>query len=159
SPYNIPADFPLEIRVSDGPQVTRVIRDGSVFQVNDSEGDTRITPVARSLTRALGARAFLMVPLRRDQESIGALTVLRAARGAFSAAQIELLKTFADQAVIAVENARLLAELRTRNTDLTESLARQTATGEILRAIAASPSDVQPVFDAIARNSLLLCSG
>src|SRR5262249_47152310 len=103
SPYNIPVDFPLEIRVSDGPQVTRVIRDGIIFHVADSESDTRITPIARSLTRALGTRAFLMVPLKRDQEAIGALTVLRATVGTFSDAQIEVLKTFADQAVIAVE--------------------------------------------------------
>ena len=79
--------------------------------------------------------------------------------GPFSDKQIALLQTFADQAVIAIENVRLFRELQARNAELTDSLARQTAAGEILRAIAASPTDVQPVFDAIARNAVALCGG
>ena len=77
----------------------------------------------------------------------------------FSERQIAMLQTFADQAVIAIENTRLFNELQTRNRDLTESLEQQTATSEILRVISQSQHDVQPVFEAIAANATKLCDG
>src|SRR5262249_10308628 len=85
------------------------------------------------------------------------ISVGRADAGPFSVSQIELLKTFADQAVIAIENVRLFRELQTRNRDLTRALDRETATSEILRVISSSPTDVQPVFDTIVKSAVTLC--
>ena len=97
-----------------------------------------------------GWRTLLVVPLRQHGEIIGNLTARRNEVRAFTAAQIKLLETFADQAVIAIENVRLFQEL-------TEALEQQTATSEILGVIASSPTDIQPVLDVVAENAARLC--
>jgi signal transduction histidine kinase len=93
----------------------------------------------------------------KEGRPIGSIAVARGEAGLFPARQVDLLRTFADQAVIAIENVRLFTELEARNRDLTEALEQQTATSEILRVISQSPRDVQPVFDTIAAAALKLC--
>src|SRR5262249_11454017 len=92
-----------------------------------------------------------------DGEPIGTITVTRREAVAFTPTQIALLETFAEQAVIAIQNTRLFKELETRNRDLSASLEQQTATSDILRVISSSPTDVQPVFDTIAESAVRLC--
>jgi two-component system NtrC family sensor kinase len=100
--------------------------------------------------RAAGTRTMCGTPLRRDDKAIGALIVYRDQLLPFTAEELALLQSFADQAVIAIENARLFNETR-------EALERQTATADILKVIASSPSDVQPVFDVIVERAVRLC--
>src|SRR5437899_8747189 len=93
----------------------------------------------------------------REGQIVGVINVTGSEPGPYSARQIALLRTFADQAVIAIENVRLFTELEARNRDLTEALEQQTATSQILRVISQSPTNVQPVFDTIAAAALKLC--
>ena len=100
-------------------------------------------------------RSILAVPLAREGRPIGAIAVGRPEPGPFPDSQVALLQTFADQAVIAIENVRLFTELGVRNRDLTEALEQQTATSDILRVISQSQTDVQPVFDTIVAQRAL----
>ena len=102
-----------------------------------------------------GSRTFLAVPLRQQGELIGILNARRIEVRPFTPAQIKLLETFADQAVIAIENVRLFKELKERNR--IGGAEQQTATSEILGVIASSPTDIQPVLDVVAENAARLC--
>jgi GAF domain-containing protein/two-component sensor histidine kinase len=113
----------------------------------------------KDLARAEGFRTLLAVPMLREDALLGVIALWKTEVEPFTDRQIELVTTFADQAVIAIENVRLFKELQARNRDLTEALEQQTATAEILRVISSSPTDALPVFDAVARNAVTLCSG
>ena len=102
-------------------------------------------------------RSMIGVPLMREDEPIGVIGLSRSQVDPFSEHEIELVTTFADQAVIAIENTRLLNELRQRTDELTESLEQQTATSEVLRVISSSPADLQSVFEAMVDNVVRIC--
>src|SRR5262249_37484457 len=136
---------------------SRSVLEGRILHIADLQAESDEFPTGSDIARRLGFRALLSVPLLRGGAAIGTIMVRRTESRLFSERQVALLQTFADQAVIAIENVRLFKELETRNRDLTETLEQQTATSEILRVISSSPTELQPVLDAVAQNSARLC--
>src|SRR5499427_8537866 len=140
-----------------GSVVGRAVHDRRTVHVRDLKVARKQFEKAVSVQRAAGLRTMLATPLLRDGQAIGALVVLRRIVRPFTAHQIALLKIFAEQATIALENTRLSRELAARNRELTEALGRETATGEILGVISRSPTDIEPVLSAVAESAARLC--
>jgi GAF domain-containing protein len=155
TPVNPEADATLRAMFphspnSGDPQIAQVLR-GEVARI--AEAATEILDSAmRETARARGWRSRLIVPLKGDVAVIGWISVTRKEPGEFADKDVELLRTFADQAVIAVSNVELFRQVQARTRDLQESLEQQTATAEILSSISGSMNDTKPVFDAIVRN-------
>ena len=157
--YNTPAAFvearsQLPLRRTQNNPIGEMLATKTVLHVDDLAADERYTnrrdPNIIAAVELGGIRTFLAVPMLKDSELIGALIVYRQEVRPFSDKQIALVQNFADQAVIAIENTRLLNELR-------ESLQQQTATSEVLSVISSSPGDLKPVFDAILENATRIC--
>jgi two-component system NtrC family sensor kinase len=119
--------------------------------------DTELEPAARDIARARGYRSMLFAPLMNDGEAVGIITVTRVAPGAFGEQHTRLLQMFADQAVIAIKNVGLFNEVRQRTDDLSEALQQQTATAEVLKVIASSPTEVGPALQAIVESACKFC--
>jgi len=135
----------------------RAAMSGSAVQAPDLLADETQGWLAREYQRLGGHRTNLGVPLRRDGETIGVFTLTRQVVRPFTEKQIELVSTFADQAVIAIENVRLFDEVQAKTRDLAEALTYQTGSSNILRVIASSPTDVGPVLQAIVDSACELC--
>ena len=135
----------------------RAVCDLKTIHVHDLASEDREYPLGSKHAKRDGHRTTLATPLLREGIPVGAILIRRMKVRPFSEKQIELLETFANQAVIAIENARLLNELRQRTGDLSEALEQQTATSEVLKVISSSPAQLEPVFNAILANAVRIC--
>ena len=164
--YNTPIAFVearsrLPLGLKQNNPIADMLAAKTVLHVDDLAADERYTnqrdPHIVAGVELGGVRTFVAVPMIKDNELIGALVVYRQEVRPFTDKQIELVRNFAAQAVIAIENARLLNELRQRTDDLTETVEQQAATSKVLEVISRSAFDLQAVFEAVAESSVKLC--
>jgi signal transduction histidine kinase len=152
-PIPVAGSWPL----TRGRLLPRAVISRRTIHVADLQAETDEYPEGSEIARRFGYHTILVVPLIRTGVAIGVITIRRTEVRPFADRQIDLLKTFADQAVIAIENTRLFEEVQARTKELQDSLDRQTATSEVLGVISRSPNEVQPVLDAIVATAHRLC--
>jgi two-component system, NtrC family, sensor kinase len=145
----------VAIKPGRGGVAARVLSEGKTVHVPDVLADPEYTYL--DAQKVAGHRSTLGVPLLREGSPIGVVLLMRRSPQPFTEKQIELVETFADQAVIAIENVRLFEEVQARTRDLSESLEQQTATSEVLKVISSSPGELKPVFDALLANAVRIC--
>ena len=133
--------------------VGRAILDRQIIRIDDYDADLEISPAMKGIT----VKSTVLIPLMREGEPIGGLGVGSRERGGFSVSQIELMKTFAEQAVIAISSAETYRALQSRTADLQELLEYQTATSDVLKVISRSTFDLQPVLDTVVQTAARLC--
>jgi len=135
----------------------RTIIERKAVQVMDLQSEVQEFPEGSAFAKRLGHRTVLGVPLLRDGVAVGTIQLRRSEINPFTDKQIALLNTFADQAMIAIENVRLFEAEQARTRELSESLEQQTATSEVLRVISSSPGELEPVFEAMLANAVRIC--
>jgi class 3 adenylate cyclase len=137
--------------------IGRAMLESKLIHLLDAQAESEEFSEGSAIARRTGYRTIIAVPLMREGYAIGTIAVRRVEAKLFSAKEVELLSNFAAEAVIAIENARLLTELRQRTSDLSESLEQQTATFEVLKVISSSPGELEPVFREILENATRIC--
>src|SRR5262249_25333440 len=137
--------------------IGRAFIDRTPVHIHDLQASAHEFPDGSKAALRLGHRTNLAVPLLRQGEAIGVLAIRRTEVKPFTDRQVELVKTFADQAVIAIENVRLFDEVQARTRELSESLEQQTATSEVLKVISSSPGELKAVFEAMLENATRIC--